>query len=63
MKTKYVMPTVQVVKITTGATMITGSNGQQMLRDGGNTNTAGISEGSARSARFSSWDEDDFEEE
>ena len=59
MKTKYVMPTVQVVKITTGATMITASNGQQMLRDGGSTGSAGITEGNARGARFSDWDEEE----
>lgn len=62
MKKTYIMPTAEEILLSSTAIMITGSGGgEQIVGDGGDTETAGITEGDSRRHR-SVWD-DGMEEE
>ena len=62
MKKTYLIPSTDVVLVSSSAIMITVSDGKgkKIVDDGGNTSTDGITEGDARRRR-TVWDDDEEE--
>lgn len=59
MKTTYLKPTTDEIRLTSGAVMITASaDGENFIEDGGTTSQGGITEGDSRGSR-GIWDDEE----
>jgi len=59
MKTTYLKPTTDEIRLTSGSVMISASaDGENFIEDGGTTSEGGITEGESRGSR-SIWDDEE----